>query len=53
MFLVTAQLMAAAMSPQALSAPIPEAVKDAQRAKIFKCMLLSVVQQWASQTDNG
>ena len=40
-----AQLMAAAMSPQALSAPIPEAVKDAQRAKIFKCMLLTVMQQ--------
>ena len=40
-----AQLMAAALSPQALSAPVPEAVKDAQRAKIFKCMLLTVMQQ--------
>ena len=48
-----AQLMAAAVSPQALSAPMPEAMKDALRAKIFKCMLLSVVQQRATQTENG
>ncbi len=41
----TAQLMAAALSPQALSGPVPETVKDAQRAKIFKCMLLTVMQQ--------
>ena len=41
----TAQLMAAAVSPQALSCPMPEAVKDAQRAKIFKCMLLAAMQQ--------
>ncbi|MBQ6257100.1 MAG: CtsR family transcriptional regulator, partial [Clostridia bacterium] len=47
-----AQLMAAAMSPQALSAPVPEAVKDAQRAKIFKCMLLTVMQQ-RKQQENG
>ena len=40
-----AQLMAAALSPQALSGPMPEAVKDAQRAKIFKCMLLATIQQ--------
>jgi len=40
-----ARLMAAALSPQALSAPMPEAVKDALRAKIFKCMLLTVMQQ--------
>ena len=48
-----AQQMAAAVSPQALSAPMPEAMKDALRAKIFKCMLLSVVQQRAKQTGNG
>ena len=40
-----AQLMAAALSPQALAGPVPEAVKDMQRAKIFKCMLLTVMQQ--------
>ena len=40
-----AQLMAAALSPQALAGPVPEAVKDVQRAKIFKCMLLTVMQQ--------
>ena len=40
-----AQLMAAALSPQALSAPMPEALKDNLRAKIFKCMLLSVMQR--------
>ena len=40
-----AQLMASALSAQALSAPMPEAVKDALRAKIFKCMLLTVMQQ--------
>jgi len=44
-----AQLMAAAVSPQALSGPVPEAVKDAQRAKIFKCMLLTVARQRAKQ----
>ncbi|MBR4423013.1 MAG: hypothetical protein IKS68_02195, partial [Mailhella sp.] len=40
-----AKLMAAALSPQALSAPMPEAIKDALRAKIFKCMLLTIMQQ--------
>ena len=40
-----AQVMAAAVSSQALSAPIPENVKNALRAKIFKCMLLTVAQQ--------
>lgn len=40
-----AQLMAAALSPQALGVPMPEALKDAMRAKIFKCMLLTVMQQ--------
>ena len=47
-----AQLMAAAVSPQALSAPIPEAVKDAMRAKILKYMLLTIAQQQA-QAENG
>ena len=40
-----ARLMAAALSPQAFSVPMPETVKDALRAKIFKCMLLTVMQQ--------
>ncbi|MBQ7521030.1 MAG: CtsR family transcriptional regulator [Clostridia bacterium] len=48
-----ANLMAAAVSPQALSAPMPEAMKDALRAKILKCMLLSVMQQRAKQAENG
>lgn len=39
------QLIAAAISPQALSVPIPEAVKNAMRAKIFKTMLLTIAQQ--------
>lgn len=47
-----ARLMEAALSPQALSAPMPEAVKDALRAKIFKCMLLTVLQQ-RQQPQNG
>jgi len=47
-----AQVMAAALSPQALSAPMPESLKDALRAKIFKCMLLTVMQQ-KSQPENG
>ena len=44
-----AQIMAAAVSPQALSAPMPESVKDALRAKIFKCMLLTVMQRGKAQ----
>lgn len=44
-----AHLMAAAVSPQALSAPAPEAVKDALRAKILKSMLLAVAQRWQEQ----
>ncbi len=40
-----AQVMAAALSPQALSVPLPEPIKDALRAKIFKCMLLTLMQQ--------
>lgn len=46
-----AQIMAAAVSPQALSAPMPESVKDALRAKIFKCMLLAVMQR--KTAENG
>ena len=47
-----AQLMAAAVSSQALSAPAPEAVKDAMRAKIMKYMLLTSAQQ-QTQGENG
>ena len=47
-----ARLMAAAVSPQALSAPMPEAVKDVLRAKILKCMLLTVMQQ-KKPAENG
>ena len=47
-----AQVMAAALSPQALSAPIPEAMKNVLRAKIFKCMLLTLMQQ-KQPTENG
>ena len=47
--LTDAQLIAAAVSPQALSAPIPEAVKDVLRSKIFKTMLLTI----ARQQNNG
>ena len=49
--LTQAQLMAAAVSPQALAGPLPEAVKDAQRAKILKCMLLAVARQRATQAE--
>ncbi len=49
--LAQAQLMAAAVSPQALAGPLPEAVKDAQRAKILKCMLLTVARQRAKQPE--
>lgn len=35
-----AALMAAAVSPQALSLPLPEELKDALRAKILKSMLM-------------
>ena len=47
-----AEMIAAAVSPQALSAPVPENVKDALRAKIFKCMLLTVMRH-REQTQNG
>lgn len=46
-----AQLMAAAVSGQALAGPVPEAVKDAQRAKILKCMLLTVARQRAKNPE--
>jgi len=48
-----AQLMAAALSPQALSVPIPEAMKNVLRAKTFKCMLLTVLQQKKPAENNG
>ena len=47
-----AQMMFAAVSPQALSVPMPDTLKDALRAKIFKCMLLSVMQRKAGG-ENG
>ncbi|MBE5782761.1 MAG: CtsR family transcriptional regulator [Clostridiales bacterium] len=43
--LAQARTMAAAVSPQALSVPVPEAVKDVLRAKILKNMLLTIMQQ--------
>ena len=36
-----------------LAINLSDEMKDALRAKIFKCMLLSVVQQRAKQTENG
>ena len=44
-----AQLMASAVSAQALAGPVPEAVKNVMRAKILRCMLLTVAQQHAKQ----
>ena len=40
-----AQLMIAATSPAALSAPAPEAVKNVMRARILRSMLLCVAQR--------
>lgn len=40
-----ARLMAAAVSAQALSAPVPEGVKDALRAKVMKSMILAIAQR--------
>ncbi len=40
-----ALLMRAAMSNQALSLPIPDNMKNAQRARIFKSMLASIARQ--------
>ncbi|NLM85599.1 MAG: CtsR family transcriptional regulator [Clostridiales bacterium] len=41
----TADVMVAATSPQALCVPIPEALKDAIRAKTLRSMLLQIAQQ--------
>ena len=41
----TADLMYAALSQQALCIPIPEALKDAIRAKTLRSMLLQIAQQ--------
>ncbi len=40
-----AQVMYAAVAPQALSVPIPETIKDAIRARILRSMLLKVAQR--------
>jgi transcriptional regulator CtsR len=40
-----AAIMLAAISPQALSCPIPTAMKDAMRARIMKCMLMEVARK--------
>lgn len=39
------ELMRAAISTQALSVPMPDTMKDAQRARIFKAMLTSIARQ--------
>lgn len=39
------ELMRAAMSAQALSVPMPDTMKEAQRARIFKAMLTSIARQ--------
>lgn len=44
-----AGVMRAAISAQALSVPVPDAVKDAQRARILRSMILSVARQNASR----
>ena len=41
----TADVMAAALSHQALCVPIPETLKDAIRAKTLRSMLLQIAQQ--------
>ena len=40
-----AQVMYAALTPQALSVPIPEALKDSIRAKILRSMLLQIARR--------
>lgn len=40
-----AQLMIAATAPSALSAPVPEDIKNAMRARIMRSMLLAVAQR--------
>ena len=44
-----AALMRAAVSAQALSIPIPDGMKNAQRARIMKCMLTAVARQQAER----
>lgn len=44
-----ANLIAAALSPQALAVPVPEALKNALRAKIMRSMLLTVIRRLQSQ----
>ena len=46
-----AQLMAAATSPAALAAPVPESVKDSMRARILRNMLLSIAQSKAKEAN--
>ena len=43
-----AYLMIAATSQTALSAPVPENMKDVLRARVLRCMLLSVMQRRSS-----
>lgn len=38
-------MIASALSPQALSVPVPEPVKSALRARIMRCMLLTVARR--------
>ncbi len=40
-----AHLMFAALSPQTISVPVPESLKDALRAKILRSMILSIVRR--------
>ncbi|MHC1785537.1 MAG: CtsR family transcriptional regulator [Christensenellales bacterium] len=40
-----ARMMYSALAPQALSVPIPEAIKDAIRAKILRSMLMNISQK--------
>ncbi|MBQ8555539.1 MAG: CtsR family transcriptional regulator [Clostridia bacterium] len=40
-----AEIMRAAISAQALSVPMPDAMKDAQRARILKTMLTAIARQ--------
>ncbi len=46
-----AQIMRAAISQQALSLPIPAALKDATRARIMRSMLMAVAQQRRQTVD--
>ena len=45
--------MVAAVSPMALSAPLPEAVKNVLRARILRSMLLSVAQRASGAAKSG